>query len=1099
MPSKRYRSRTSLGGQINKIKNSVSQADNTSVPSVVGNASVGASSVIRDTITSETIAYSSIDSTTFSQSAFIPNGETNQRVPAPLNETLYWTKVSEGLVELHRSGVHGSGELEDIQNVSATNQGLLLDATNGTSRIYLTGRLPIPKSRKLFATWESDLPINVQLVYWITTPTYFVESAFITNGIYHFDLNTSSHTVAVGDTIKVLETSSTFNGLFSVVSVTGDTVRAVAKSDSHSLTISDFVYTANNTTAVLTVSNVNVSAVQIVAGDLLVLGNSISALEGYHRITDVDDTTTANTIVMKFTDANYDTDVTSPSVYANTNVSVYKDVLNDYVSQQNYSPYGRLSVDTYKYVELRDRQVWGADGYTSAIQEVSITNNVAYVKTIQAHYMTVGDSVKILGVDSILGYTNAFDTESSVVLSVDAPNNSFTYSVSYANVATNTNSTSVVVSDLPGAYAITNNQYDPSEYAVYAELTTPNVSPTRTLSKAKVFEVVGEEKNRSVYANISGISANTTHFTVTLDTNVPGFTGNVSITLDDALANTYGGVYQIFSTSGSTASFALVNSGLSFQSISGYISGVVQSKHSELSPDGIIFYAADGSIESRLGSESLDSISLSNASIDVSGVATFTEVQATNKTLSGALEVDGASTFLSPISVSQDISLTPNVTGTANLIGSSDLLRYHVATSNATGAYAQTTALNYYTGDILNRFARGMVYSVAYAGLASDNTITLSSNRYALASGSFTLEANRNYLFVCSPGSLGVQTATNIAMRYQFVASNNIAMANYAYDTQASPGFTDVRQSARFGPAYVGPISPLVFSYQTTSDTTGMANGFSNTHILSQSEIFWMLRLEYATGTHTNAVIQDSGHKNSQMGVTIYDMGPAYANSVASLSNAEAWPTTGTFIAGNVAPNVITVTETVYANSTTSAYFDNYGIGDSGTSDPYANQNSIYQGNPGTASGTKRSQVAFESVTAVIPDYATKLASQNLVVTNIEVYLRNRHSYNSGGLTTYIGCSIDTNARNSTAPPTPITGAGQVTTSFTKGQGKYTTLSSTMRPYFANGNARSILISMKTASSNAYDTTLSNYGYFDGDLQSDPPKLRITYTYTTTG
>jgi hypothetical protein len=323
-------------------------------------------------------------------------------------------------------------------------------------------------------------------------------------------------------------------------------------------------------------------------------------------------------------------------------------------------------------------------------------------------------------------------------------------------------------------------------------------------------------------------------------------------------------------------------------------------------------------------------------------------------------------------------------------------------------------------------------------------------------------------------------------------------MANYAYDTQASPGFTDVRQSSRFGAGYVGPLVPLVFSYQTTSNTAAVTNGFSNTQILALSEIFWMLRLEYAAAAHTNAIIQDSGHKNSQLGVTIYDMGPAYANSIGVMSNANSWPSTGTFATSNVVSNVVTVTATAIANSTSSAYFDNFGIGDGGTSDPYANEQSIYQGNPGTSSGTKRSQVAFESITAVIPDYATKLASQNLAITKMEVYLKNRHSYNSGGLTTYIGCSTDTNARNSSNVPAPITAAGQTSTSFTKGQGKWVTLSNTMRDYFGNGTARSILISLKTASSNTYDTSLANYGYFDGDLQSLPPQLRVTYTYTTT-
>jgi hypothetical protein len=800
----------------------------------------------------------------------------------------------------------------------------------------------------------------------------------------------------------------------------------------------------------------------------------------------------------------YDSDISGASFYDGETVTVYTGVGSDTLVNQNYSPYGRLSVDSYKYINLADRDVWGADGYTLTVIEASLTSNVATLKTSQSHYLTVGDTVRVSGVDSHLGYDSVFDTDVfATVASVNSLAKTFTYSISpnsHADIAVNTNASNVVLDSLGSSLAVTRNQYDPAEYAVYAELEQTTSSPIRTLSTAKAFEVVGDEKTRTVYANITNVTISSNVVTVGLDSSVPAYSGNVIVTVDGVAGDIVNGSFAPNTISGSNLIYLLTATDVPLTSAVGFIQGQVPIRHSEISPDGVIFYAADGSIQSRLGSGELDALSLANASIDVAGEATFTSVATGNTAISGTLGVDGASTFNSPVTANSDVRIYSAVSNnTANLYGSADGLRYHSVGSNATGVYAQTNSVSYYTGDILSRFARGLVYSVNYGGLGADNTITLTDTRYTLASGSFTLEPNRNYLFVVSPGSLGLNTGTNVALRYQFVASNNIAIANYAHNTQSGSGFADVRQSSRFGAAYVGPLSPLVFNYQTTSDATGLTNGFSNTHIYALSEIFWMLRLEYSATAHTNAVVQDSGNKNSQLGVNIYDMGPAYANSIGVISNTEAWAVTGTFAGGNVAPNVVTVTENVIANSTTSAYFDNYGIGDSGTSDPYANQNSLYQGSAGTASGTKKSQVAFESVTAVIPDYANKLANQNLVITSVEVYLRNRHSYSASGLTTYIGCSTDTNARNSSAPPAPITAAGQVTTSFTKGQGKYTTLTSTMRNYFANGTARSILISLKTASSNTYDSSTSMYGYFDGDLQSDPPKLRITYTYTVAG
>jgi len=184
-----------------------------------------------------------------------------------------------------------------------------------------------------------------------------------------------------------------------------------------------------------------------------------------------------------------------------------------------------------------------------------------------------------------------------------------------------------------------------------------------------------------------------------------------------------------------------------------------------------------------------------------------------------------------------------------------------------------------------------------------------------------------------------------------------------------------------------------------------------------------------------------------------------------------------------------TVTATLTLNADSSAYYDNYGKGDSGTSDPYANQNSIYQGNPGTASGTKRSAVRFPAITFV--------KETNLQITKVEVYLRNRHSYNSSGLTTRIGFHTASSLGSSIPTASNTT---PVTTTFSKGQGKWVTLTSSPTSFLAGlvsaKTFRGIVISLTDNSPITYDSSLSNYGYFDGNTQSDEPKLRITYTYT---
>jgi hypothetical protein len=231
-------------------------------------------------------------------------------------------------------------------------------------------------------------------------------------------------------------------------------------------------------------------------------------------------------------------------------------------------------------------------------------------------------------------------------------------------------------------------------------------------------------------------------------------------------------------------------------------------------------------------------------------------------------------------------------------------------------------------------------------------------------------------------------------------------------------------------------------------------------------------------------------------GVSIYDMGPATPAQIGSITSGSnryisARSSTGTFAGGGGESGTTTFTASISNNAVSSAYYDNGGKGDAGTSDPYANERSLYQGNPGTSSGTKKSQVLFRSIEEIVG--STVYNYDDFTVTKIEVYLRNRHSYLSGGLTTRIGLTTS----NSLGSSSPSSGTGSpVTTTFTKGQGKWITLSSSQRSTIVSDADRwGILISMTSAPA-TYDSTSSNYGYFDGALLSDRPRVRITYTYT---
>jgi hypothetical protein len=182
------------------------------------------------------------------------------------------------------------------------------------------------------------------------------------------------------------------------------------------------------------------------------------------------------------------------------------------------------------------------------------------------------------------------------------------------------------------------------------------------------------------------------------------------------------------------------------------------------------------------------------------------------------------------------------------------------------------------------------------------------------------------------------------------------------------------------------------------------------------------------------------------------------------------------------------ITETITTTAVESAYYDNYGRG-TGTTDPYAYRYSLYQGNPGTASGTKKSALRFTPMS--LPAGA--------VVNNVQLYLRNRHTYNSNGLTCYIGAHIDSNLSNQTTPPAGynFTGATDtMTTAFTRGQGKWITLPAAWYDDIGSGTITGFLVGL-SAITNTWYGSLANYGFFDGYSMADPPKLRVTYTYLT--
>lgn len=1083
MPSRRYRSRNSLGTRLNKIRYSVSKTENTSIPSVVGNNAVNTYSLTKNAVGTDYMTTGAVDSTTYSLSSYLPGGETNQRVPAPLNDTIYWGQVVEGRIELHQSGIHGDGELEDIQNVSADVDGLIFNPTNGAARIYLTGRLDLPKSRKIYSTWDSDLSIPIQLIYWEDTPEYFVESAYKTNGITHLDLSNTSHTLAVGDLITVTQTTDDFDGLYRVVEVKADYVSAVMYQQRYTLTVDDSAYSVSTNTVTFTLNGENPTTTVIKPNDLVVLSSvaGYTSLAGPHRILTVDDTTTANTIVLTFS-GSYSADVND--FYNTLSATVYTGTETDTVNQQNFSPLGIVSEDIYHYIQLENKTVWGADGYTFPITQASLLNGRVTITTPYAHYASIGDTITVNGLDASTGQTGLFDNNNAYITSVNASAKTITYRTYDDAIPTNSYGPTSNTAD---AIAVTHNQYTARQYAVYAEEPLGNI--VKTLYTAKVFEVLGEPSVDRKYFDITYLNTNASPYYVTLNAPLDPVPTSITLSFNDtAINNDIGGTWTVSSVTGNDVYFT---TGSYFppsynQSTTGELTYTVGVRSYELTPDGLVFYDPSGGVDTRLGSIGQDEITLANASINVAGVASVTSLY------TGAVYSSQPSFFSANTTFNSEVKIYSTQTNTTNnLYGTADLARYHDLSNSTTNSpYTQIGSISSYTGDILNRFARGLIYSVNYGALFdSDGTKTATADRYTWAAGTFIVDPDRNYLFVISTGDLRVTTATNATSRIEFIASSNAtATGNYALNTIASNNAVYIKQAINMDQNYKGPVHPMMFEYTSTS--SAVTNGISNYLVQSGVEIFWQLRYAYGSTAHTDAVLAavENG-QSAKYGVSIYDMGPSTVAQIGSATSGEGkWLSTGSFATAGYGAST-TITASASMPSANSVYYDGYGRG--------SFNDYIYQGDP---SGSKvkdpntvrKSHITFPAISTIV---GAAYSYTNFTITKIEVYLKNRHSYSSGGLSAKIGYT-DVGGN----PGTTIAAATNLYTpasfSFAKTEGKYVTLPSAWYSAINSTGTWGILLGLIDDDPDTYDDTLSNYGYFDGTRQTDPPQARVTYTYT---
>lgn len=1113
MPSKRIRSKKSVAATLSSMNQVVTRVEHTSTPYSLADGAVIDGSIDLGSITGASFSEGSISSRALSLSAYTPNGEANQRVPAPLNNVEYWTDVIFGLNELHRSGIHNN---EDIQNVTVTTAGISFTTTGvagGDARIYLTGRLSVPKSMKVYATWESSAPIPIKVVYWNAAEKFLVDELETVDGVVTA-VTREPHGYSVGNVVKITGCGPSYDSVATIISVDTDsfTYAAPASAPSNSakiylaiagrVSIETFAYVSFEDRVSLDIPET--------AGEYAVYA------ELPYTITDTRVLRSAKVfeIIGSGSVPLVTANVSSKSITSNVATLTTSTDHNFYVGDA-IKVSGIIDVAT-----TSSYQVTAGGGSGS-------TPNTLTVVTTAAHGFTSGAPISISGSPTTINgeYTVAtVPTSTSITVQTALAvigSTSITVTVTRSGSvfngqalvsATTSNTFSFSRSVTGGSYSAT--AISPEGLAEvgtprYSYIDAIQASVLSSYIRIYTFEshgfAVGETVKISgisvldpLYEAIDGeyvVSASSTDNMIQFDLAIPPVLINYTV-LPTQAAIAYTGSSDVKVESG---------------------------------PDGFRFISSgDGnSVSTDLGTSSDNFLGVTRldgksvASIDEFGVGTFSSLVATSIT---AAEV-----------VVDDYDLVGNFSD---------------------AEYNDTE----YTGSLLERLARGLIYQGTFY---VDSGYSITKQFQTLAHGTFSVEAGRQYQITATTGGLRASPSIN-AIFELLMSTEPLAAEGNSNAPRHMGHLMAASVASSFAPlvgtySAVATTAPAAFDISTltrsssnanvvvntttahglavgdfvgisTANTTANVNGTvavtaisppnqftyvsANTTAISLFDgtvvevdpllsqvgklpagvpIRWLLRIRHGSAPTSYNITTDFAAPagTQQMELTVVDIGQAKtavdvtkvgAGGVLDLT------TTGSGGTGSGGSATTRYTKTQTVSASDSAYYDNYGKG-TGTSDPYAYRYSLYQGDPGLASGIKKAAVLFPTFNSV-PSGAT-----NLTVTKVEVYLRNRHSYNSGGLTAYIGAHSSSSLGASI--PAATNGFTPVTSSFTKGQGKWVTLSSTTHTAFKPGSqtARGVLIGLTDDNPDTYYDALANYGYFDGNTMADEPQLRVTYYY----
>lgn len=1134
MPSKRYNSKRSFGTRFNDIKESFEVVNKQTPPDQIINDGVDYAQLEVNSIDTTTINYGGISASNFSEGAKIASGESNQRVPSELNDAPYWKEVTAGLVELHREGFHNN---EDIQNVEATSDGILFTPTaDAVARIYLTGRIPVPKSRKIYSIFEADRATNLRLIWWRNSNPVEVTLSSTTAGVATLTTATA-HGWSVGKQIRVTGLDVNYNGYYTItavdtyaVSYTSPTIATTSNLNEvqwetrGSVNLEDYVYeeltnkeiwnanyrVANVSNKVLTnnLATLTTNATHsFVVGDIARIsgidaaGTDPSVFDGAYKVYSVTDTTLS---YQKVT-ANVATAAVSPAV------SIFT---SDSTSATEYAIYLEVPANDPTLL-LKSAKVFEVIGYGSKeplyanVNTSVLTNNVATLTTSLSHGFSIESTVVVSNVGSPYDGTH--------VISGTPTTNTFTYTVVSANVSSN----SSVVGKAVAYGGKQHSELTPDGLRLYQPDGTLAVD--LTTSGNSVFNVYYEG---DVKVSISPTGSATFE---SLDANSFILNGTDIVgTFADA---TYAGYsYENLSTAG-VNEVETENSYLNRLGRGSIYEGWFAPSSFTISTTERYYMIANGKfkVSNNRSYAMLTSIGNLNLNNTSNRTAVLYMMMTTGPYSTGGASayttrsLVGAGTYSSfniePIFGDGIQYVTPiKILGArveSNVVSLKLENNFGTITSTLDGGVNTFDAI---TGNIVGvsdaKYPYSGYWTITADGAHTDGTYYIKYNLTgtALYSGSVGNIQSRTTTTNLVTGTKNVIVANTAGLYPGFLLTKTAgtgtfgASASVNVVTNATHFTTNVNHTASGAITF----NTTQFEDIVTTSETGVYPDYTLVSSAAQfptnTPIYWTLMMQMSGGT-PNVNLSFSSGSTLSGAVHVVDIGQTKADSwqtADDIFTASLGDQSSTYDPNHYGPHAgstgsvgtTQVTNTITLACTQSAYFDNYGKGTSLTSGEYAYAKSLYQGNPGTASGTKKSAVVFPALT--LPTYS----GSNTTIIKAELYIRNRHSYSASGLTAYLAAHIDENLSstggnnsqaNTSTAPTGISGT-PFTSSFTKGQGKWVTLPSSWYASMTSNALRGFLLGLSSGT-NTWYSSIAEYGYFDGFGMSDPPKLRITYQY----